>query len=271
MMRTTCTRTIAFGIGLTVAVSAGPLRAAPCGGDFNAWRDTFQREAVEKGVSEQTVGSALADVTPDPKVLSLDRNQRVFRQSFEEFSEGRIAGRLQKAQRMLIQYGSFLGRIEEQFGVPALIVVAIWGLETDFGAVQGKQPAIRSLATLAHDCRRTEMFQAELMDALRIIDRGDLALGEMRGAWAGELGQTQFLPSSYFKFAVDFDGDRRRDLIRSVPDVLASTANYLRGYGWKRGGGWTEGSENFDVLKQWNKSPVYQKTIAMFATRLSGP
>ena len=155
--------------------------------------------------------------------------------------------------------------------MPAEIVVAIWGLETDFGVVQGKQPAIRALATLAHDCRRTEMFQAELTDVLRIIDRGDLSAGDMRGAWAGELGQTQFLPSSYVKFAMDFDGDRKRDLIRSVPDVLASTANYLRGYGWKRGGVWTEGTENFEVLRQWNKSSVYQKTIAAFATRLGGP
>ena len=263
-----CARSIAVLAGL--ACVATTAQAAACGGDFNAWLGAFQREAAANGISQQTVSVALAGVTPDPKVLSLDRNQRVFTQSFEEFSQSRIVGRLQKAQHMMIQYGSVLGRIEEQFGVPAEIVVAIWGLETDFGVVQGKQPAIRALATLAHDCRRTEMFQAELLDALRIVDRGDLSAGDMRGAWAGELGQTQFLPSSYVKFAVDFDGDRRRDLIRSVPDVLASTANYLRGYGWKRAGGWTEGSENFEVLKQWNKSSVYQKTIAAFATRLSG-
>jgi membrane-bound lytic murein transglycosylase B len=134
--------------------------------------------------------------------------------------------------------------------------------------VQGKQNALRSLATLAHDCRRTERFQNELADALRIIDRGDLTVAEMRGAWAGELGQTQFLPSSYLKFAVDFDGNGKRDLIRSVPDVLASTANYLRGYGWQRDGRFDEGSANYAVLKEWNKSVVYQKTIAVFASRL---
>jgi membrane-bound lytic murein transglycosylase B len=147
-------------------------------------------------------------------------------------------------------------------------VIAIWALETDFGVVQGKQNALRSLATLAHDCRRTERFQNELLDALRIIDRGDLSPAEMRGAWAGELGQTQFLPSSYLKFAVDFDGNGKRDLIRSVPDVLASTANYLRGYGWQRGGSVAEGTPNYAVLKEWNKSSVYQKTIAVFASRL---
>jgi lytic murein transglycosylase len=254
---------------LLACVTATAAPAAPCGGDFNAWLVIFQREAVTNGISQQTATSALVGVTPDPKVLSLDRNQRVFNQSFEEFSESRIGPRLQKAQRMLIQYGSILGRMEDQFGVPGPIVVAIWGLETDFGVVMGKQSAIRSLATLAHDCRRSEKFQAELTDALRIIDRGDLTVAEMRGAWAGELGQTQFLPSSYAKFAVDFDGDRRRDLIRSVPDVLASTANYLKSHGWKRGAAWTESSENFEVLKKWNESTVYQRTIALFATRLS--
>jgi membrane-bound lytic murein transglycosylase B len=148
------------------------------------------------------------------------------------------------------------------------VIVAIWGLETDFGTGTGRRPAIPALATLAHDCRRSAMFQAELMAALRIIDRGDLSPAEMRGAWAGELGQTQFLPSSYLKFAVDFDGNGRRDLIRSVPDALASTANYLKGYGWQRAGPWTEGTPNFAVLREWNKAAVYQKTIALFATRL---
>jgi membrane-bound lytic murein transglycosylase B len=113
------------------------------------------------------------------------------------------------------------------------------------------------------------MFRAELMDALRLVERGDLSPSEMRGAWAGELGQTQFMPSSYLKFAVDFDGSGRRDLIRSVPDVLASTANYLKSYGWQRNGAWTPGSPNFSVLLQWNKSQVYSKTVAYFATRLA--
>jgi lytic murein transglycosylase len=161
-----------------------------------------------------------------------------------------------------------LQRIEQQFGVPGAVVIAIWALETDFGVVMGKQNALRSLATLAHDCRRTERFQNELLDALRIIDRGDLTAAEMRGAWAGELGQTQFLASSYLKFAVDFDGNGKRDLIRSVPDVLASTANYLRGYGWQRGQPFGEGTANYAVLKEWNKSGVYQKTISVFASRL---
>jgi membrane-bound lytic murein transglycosylase B len=123
---------------------------------------------------------------------------------------------------------------------------------------------------LAFDCRRTDMFQAQLMDALRIVDRGDLRPDEMRGDWAGDFGQTQFLPSAYYKYAVDFDGDGRRDLVHSVPDVLASTANYLKGYGWQRGQRWNEGDPNFEAIRGWNKAMVYAKTIAAYAERLEG-
>jgi lytic murein transglycosylase len=193
----------------------------------------------------------------------------VFKQSFEQFALPRINARLAKARRLMTQHAGLLARIEQRFGVPGPIVIPIWGLETDFGVASGKSPVIRSVATLAHDCRRTEMFQGELLAALTIVERGDLSVAELRGAWAGELGQTQFLPSSYVKFAVDFDGNGRRDLIHSVPDVLASTANYLRGYGWQAGGPWTEGTPNFAVLAAWNKATVYQKTIALFATRLA--
>jgi membrane-bound lytic murein transglycosylase B len=128
---------------------------------------------------------------------------------------------------------------------------------------------IRSLATLAHDCRRSEMFQGELLAALQIIDRGDLPAADMRGAWAGELGQAQFLPSNYIKYAVDYDGNGRRDLIHSIPDTLASIANLLKSFGWQPGP-YAEGSANFAVLAAWNKSTVYQKTIVAFAQRLDG-
>jgi lytic murein transglycosylase len=162
-----------------------------------------------------------------------------------------------------------LSRIEQAYGVPGEVLVAIWGLETDFGANTGKFPTMRSLATLAYDCRRSEMFRGELLDALRIIERGDLTPAEMRGAWAGEIGQTQFMPSAYIKFAVDFDANGRRDLLRSVPDVLASTANFLSSYGWQRGKDWEVGSANFNALQQWNKSEVYAKTVGYFASQLS--
>jgi lytic murein transglycosylase len=171
---------------------------------------------------------------------------------------------------MMQQHANTLHRIEQRFGVPGSVVIAIWGLETDFGVDIGRQPTLRALVTLGHDCRRSEMFQGELLAALQIIDRGDLSPSEMRGAWAGELGQAQFLPTNYIKYAVDFDGNGRRDLIRSVPDTLASIANLLKEHGWQAGGSYHEGSPNFSVLQAWNKSAVYQRTIAAFAERLDG-
>src|SRR5262245_31742050 len=256
-------------LAAVLAAAAYPAAAAPCGGDFDTFIAAFTREAAAQRISQRTISEAFSGLTPDPQVIALDRRQGHFRQSFEQFALPRINSRMAKAQRLLVQHASLLSRVEQQFGVPGPILIAIWGLETDFGVGTGKHPVIRAVATLAHDCRRSEMFQGELMAALTIIERGDLSAAELRGAWAGELGQTQFLPSSYVKFAVDFDGNGRRDLIRSVPDVLASTANYLRGYGWQSGQPWTEGTHNFEVLKAWNKATVYQKTIALFATRLA--
>jgi len=255
-----------------VCLASPPALAANCGNDssgFDAWLPAFRSEAAAKGISQRAL-AGLNGVTYSTQVISLDRHQGHFSRSFEEFGAPRIAARMGKARAMMQTHAGLLTRIEQQFGVPGAVVIAIWGLETDFGVVMGKQPALRSLATLAYDCRRSERFTAELIDALKIIDRGDLSPAEMKGAWAGELGQTQFLPSSYAKFAVDFDGNGRRDLIRSVPDVLASTANYLKGYGWKAGQPFGEGTANFAVLKEWNKSAVYQKTIAVFGARLMG-
>jgi lytic murein transglycosylase len=246
--------------------------AAPCGsGSFESWLESFKREAAAQGISQRTIASALSGVSYDPGILARDHAQGVFRQSFEQFA-GRMvsAERLQKGASLLRRQAALFSGIEQRFGVPGSVLVAIWGLETDFGVNQGRFPTIRSLATLAYDCRRSELFQGELLDALRIVERGDMTAPEMRGAWAGEIGHTQFLPSSYLKYAVDYDGNGRRDLIHSAADALASTANYLKGYGWRRGQPWTLGSGNFEVLLQWNKSQVYAKTIAYFATRLAG-
>ncbi|HEY0235438.1 MAG TPA: lytic murein transglycosylase [Afipia sp.] len=255
-------------LGASVILSS-PALAAQCGtGNFDTWLDDVRREAAAQGISQNTIASSLQGITPDSSVLSRDRGQQVFSQSFEEFSGRMVPPRLASGANKMKQYGSVLGRIEEQYGVPGSVLVAIWGLETDYGVNIGKFPTVRALATLAYDCRRADTFRAELMDALRIIERGDLSPSEMRGAWAGEIGQTQFMPSSYLKYAVDFDANGRRDLLRSAPDVLASTANYLASYGWKRGQPWDPGSPNFAVIQQWNKSAVYAKTIAAFASQL---
>jgi lytic murein transglycosylase len=259
------------GLLLCLVCTAGPAAAAAaCGGDFSTWLQGVEREAASQGISEHAIQSSLAGITFDPTIIARDHAQGVFRQSFEQFSGRMVPPRLARARRMLQQYGPLFGRIERQFGVPGPVIVAIWGLETDFGADNGRFPTIRALATLAYDCRRPDKFRGELLAALRIVDHGDMTPAQMRGAWAGEIGQTQFLPSSYLKFAVDYDGNGRRDLIHSVPDVLASTANYLKGYGWQRGQPWGPGTANFQVLLQWNSSEVYTKTVAYFAQRLAG-
>jgi lytic murein transglycosylase len=257
---------------LWLALAASPAAAladAPCGGDFDAWLAGVKQEAASQGISGATIQSALAGVSYDRSIIARDHAQGVFHQSFDQFAGRMVPPRLARGRRMMQQYGPLLARIERQFGVPGAVIVAIWGLETDFGADNGRFPTIRALATLAYDCRRAEKFRGELLAALNIVQRGDMTAAQMHGAWAGEIGQTQFLPSSYLKFAVDYDGSGRRDLIHSVPDVLASTANYLKGYGWQRGQPWGEGTANFQVLLQWNASEVYTKTVAYFAEQLA--
>jgi lytic murein transglycosylase len=260
----------AVALGALLVTSAAPARAAPCGtGTFEAWLEDFKKEAASKGISQSAIAAGLTGVTLDKAIVARDHSQAVFNQSFEQFSGRMVPPRLSRGSNMLKQYGSVLSRIEQAYGVPGEVLVAIWGLETDFGVNIGKFPTLRALATLAYDCRRSDLFKAELMDALRIVERGDIAPQDLRGAWAGEIGQTQFMPSSYIKFAVDFDSNGRRDLLRSPPDVLASTANFLASHGWQRGKDWEPGSANFAAIKEWNKSEVYARTIAYFATQLS--
>jgi membrane-bound lytic murein transglycosylase B len=261
---------VALVVSAALATSSAPVAAAAaCGTDFDAWLADFKTDAASKGISQTTINSALNGVTLDKSVISRDHSQAVFNQTFEQFSGRMVPPRLTRGSDMLKKYGSVLVRAEETYGVPGEVVVAIWGLETDFGVNIGKFPTVRSLATLAFDCRRADAFRGELLDALRIIDRGDVAAADMHGAWAGEIGQTQFMPSSYMKYAVDFDSNGHRDLLRSAPDALGSTANYLASHGWQRGKGWEPGSPNFAAIQQWNKSEVYAKTIGYFATQLS--
>jgi len=260
---------LAVGGVLMLPAATSALAAAPCGtGNFDSWLTAFKAEAASRGISQNAINAGLNGVTLDQSVLTRDHTQKVFSQSFEEFSGRMVPPRMTRGSNALKQYGSVLGRIETAYGVPGEVIVAIWGLETDFGVNNGKFQTVRSLATLAYDCRRADEFRNELLDALRIIERGDLQPSEMRGAWAGELGQTQFMPSSWMKYAVDFDGNGRRDLLHNAPDVLASTANYLANYGWQRGQPWGEGTANFQVLLQWNSSQVYTKTVAYFAQQL---
>ena len=253
---------------------ASPAPAAQCGGDFTAFLAAMSREAAAAGISRGVIENALAGVTPDPAVLAFDRRQHgTFRKSFEDYASTRVSAvRIKRGKQMLQRHAALLSRIERQFGVPGPLIVAIWGLESDYGTGDmGNLPVIRTLATMAYDCRRAELFQRELLAALQIVQRGDLSLRDMVGAYAGEIGQTQFLPSSYIKYGIDYDGNGHVDLRHSVPDVLASTANLLRANGWRAGAPFEEGTTNFEVMREWNRAVIYRKTMVLFAQRLAGP
>jgi lytic murein transglycosylase len=258
---------------LSALLLATPSFAARCGGDFNTFVQNISAEAQAAGISQNVISSALSGVQQDPAVLSFDRRQRgTFNKSFEQYVSTRVGpGRINTGRAMLQRHAALLSSIEAKFGVPRQIIVAIWGLESDFGKGDiGKMRVIRTLATMAHDCRRTELFQGELLAALKIVQRGDLPLRDLIGAFAGEIGQTQFLPSSYIKYGVDFDGNGHVDLRHSVPDVLASTANLLHTSGFKMGAPYGEGSANFEAMREWNRATIYRKTIGYFADQLMG-
>ena len=257
---------------LVTGLLAMPANAAQCGGDFNTFLSAMGREAAAAGISRSVIDQAFAGVTQDQAVLSFDRRQRgmFHAKSFEEYASTRvIPARIKRANSLMQKHAQLLSRIQQQFGVPKELLMAIWTLESDNGTGDmGKLPVVRTIATLAHDCRRTELFQTELIAALKILQRGDLPLRDLIGAFAGEIGQTQFLPSSYIKYGVDYDGNGHVDLRHSVPDVLASTANLLKTNGWRAGAPFGEGTENFQVMREWNRSEVYRKTMVLFAQRL---
>lgn len=265
-------RPLAAALAVSVGIGAGPAVAAQCGGDFGTFLAAMGREAQAQGVSRAVIDQAFAGVTADPAVLAFDRRQRgTFRKTFEEYAATRVVpARIKRARTLMQKHAALLGRVERQFGVSKELLMAIWTLESDNGTGDmGKLPVVRTIATLAHDCRRTELFQRELIAALQIVQRGDLPLRDLIGAYAGELGQTQFLPSSYIKYGVDYDGNGHVDLRHSIPDVLASTANLLKVNGWQPGAPFGEGTPNFEVMREWNRSVIYRKTMALFAERLT--
>ncbi len=255
-------------------VSTSPSFGAGCGdgpGGFEAWKQSFIESSPSYGLKKRVVRQALQNVKYSSKVVRLDRSQKSFKLSFNQFYAKRVNNAMiRRGQKMGKIYGRIFNKIERKYGVPAPVILAIWGLETNYGGFSGNMPVLRSLTTLAYDCRRSEFFTNELVNALVIVQRRDMSPAEMKGAWAGEIGQTQFLASSYVKYAVDYDRDGRRDLIRSVPDVLASTANYLQKNGWRRGQGWGPGTANYAVLKKWNRASVYVETISVMAAKIGG-
>jgi lytic murein transglycosylase len=238
-------RMTVFSVALAVSFVTAPTAyaAPPCtnSGSFDRWLDGMKKDAAAAGVKPGTVSATLDGMTPDMNIIASDRKQGFFSQTFLDFS-AKLAtpNRVQSGIAKVRQQKSVFDRVEKEYGVPPAVIAAFWALESDFGSGMGKKPVLRSLATLAYDCRRGEMFRQELIFAMKIIDRGDLTAGEMIGSWAGELGQTQFLPGHYYNYAVDYDGDGRRDLMRSNPDIIASSANFIRSLGWKAGEPWLQ-------------------------------
>jgi lytic murein transglycosylase len=219
-------------------------RAASChnGASFDRFLADVKQQAVGAGVSQRALSEAGPYLVYDQGIVNRDRGQRVFGQLFTEFA-GRMAApyRMQNGQQQIKRHAAAFARAEKEYGVPPAVIAAFWGLESDFGVNMGNLPTLKSLVSLAYDCRRSEMFVGETIAALKVIDRGDLTPDEMIGSWAGELGQTQFLPTHYVNYAVDYDGDGRRDLLRSEDDVIGSTANYIaNGLKWRRGEPWLE-------------------------------
>jgi lytic murein transglycosylase len=234
-------------IGVAIVLSAAPSfaqKGASChaGMSFDRFLADLKQQAVAAGVSQRAIAEASPDLVYDQGIVNRDRGQRVFGQVFTAFA-GRMAApfRMQQGQARIRTYAAAFARAEKEYGVPPAVIAAFWGLESDFGANVGNLPTLRSLVSLAYDCRRSQMFANETIAALKIIDRGDLAPAEMVGSWAGELGQTQFLPTHYFNYAVDYDGDGHRNLLSSPADVIGSTANYIaNGLKWRRGEPWLQ-------------------------------
>jgi membrane-bound lytic murein transglycosylase B len=221
----------------------GDVRAAsrqdPVRQPFDAWLSDLRQEALSRGISEEVVSKALDGIETLPVVVERDRTQAERTLSLDEYLRRRLSPKtLRTARQMRAKHRSLLARVSKKYGVPAGLLVSIWGLESTFGRFSGVRPTVAALATLAYDNRRAALFRSELLAALEILEKSDVEPERMKGSWAGAMGQPQFMPSSYLKYAVDFDGDRRRDIWGSLPDVFGSIANFLVEHGWKRGQSW---------------------------------
>jgi membrane-bound lytic murein transglycosylase B len=209
---------------------------------FPVWLEAARQEALHRGISPATLAQAFDGLSPNPKVIELDGRQPEFSQTFWRYLDGAISEtRVAKGRALMQQNARLLAELERTYGVPGRYLVAFWGMETDFGHNTGDFSVVRSLATLAYDGRRGAYFRGEMFDALTILDHGDIDNAHMTGSWAGAMGQTQFMPSAFLRYAVDQDHDGRKNIWTSVPDALGSVANYLKLLGWDGTHGW--GSE----------------------------
>lgn len=206
---------------------------------FGEWQARFRQQALQAGIRPDVFDAAFAGVEPDPAVVTADRSQPEFTRPVWEYLNNAIsANRVRRGQTLMNQYAGVLLQLEQRYGVDRQALVAVWGMESSFGQIQGDKSVIRSLATLAYEGRRPAFAQDQLIAALQILQNGDITADRMRGSWAGAMGQTQFIPTTYNSHAVDFDGDGKRDIWGSAADALASTANYLAASGWQKGQSW---------------------------------
>ena len=206
---------------------------------FEQWLAGVIEEARTRGYDDTLIDATIRHIEPLPPVVASDRNQAELTLTLDRYLASRLTPLMVRRGRdMARTHRALLERLERAYGVPRQYLLSIWGLETRYGRATGRTPVFQALATLAWEPRRSAFFRAQLFDALTMVARGDIDAQTMTGSWAGAMGQTQFMPSSYLQYAVDFDGDGRRDIWRSTPDALASIANYLRGYGWEPGGTW---------------------------------
>jgi lytic murein transglycosylase len=260
-----------FGVIVALGATVSLGHAQQCGNDgsgFNAWKGQFAQRAAASGIGQRGL-DALQGTSYATRTISADRRQGGgFTLTLDQFLERRGGNAIvSRGIQLKRQHADLLNRIERVYGVPAGPLMAIWGMETGFGGFLGNENILSAVATLAYDCRRSEFFSEHLIGALRLVDQGNLS-PQAKGAAHGEIGQTQFLPGNVVLYGVDGDGDGRIDLIGSHADALASTANFLRGHGWRPGAGYQEGEPNFVAIQGWNAARVYQQAIAVLGARI---
>ncbi|MBD3664504.1 lytic murein transglycosylase [Sulfitobacter aestuariivivens] len=253
------------------AAFAAPAYAAPCGnnaGGFANWKVAFAAEAKAAGVRDRGL-QALANAQYASGTIQADRNQKSFKYSLDKFMQVRGANTIvSQGRKRKARNPGFYQTLQQQYGVPAGVLLAIHGMETGFGGFMGNSSVVSAITTLAYDCRRSAFFVPHAIGALKLVDQGSITINT-KGAKHGELGHTQFLPGNALQYGVDANGDGRVDLYNQA-DAMASTANFLRRKGWKPGAGYQEGQPNFRVIKQWNAAGVYQKAIAIMAAQIDG-
>ncbi|MCR9135613.1 MAG: lytic murein transglycosylase [Alphaproteobacteria bacterium] len=253
-MKQSCFLAAVLLAGGTFLATTTSGHAAACGGDFGQFLNAIKQEAIAAGTSAQTANRALANARIDRKVLSRDRAQGVFKRTFLDFSRRVISGsRFKNGQTNLKKYASVFERAEREYGVPGPVITAFWGLETDYGAVQGDFNTINALATLSHDCRRPELFTPQLLAAIELVGMGDIDPARTTGAWAGEIGQVQMLPVDIIRFGVDADGDGHVRLKKSAPDAILTAANFIRHLGWQADQPWLQ-EVNVPAEMAWQQS-----------------